>query len=278
LNSKNNNFTVKTQGDPEETNIGNVNSNNSNGAKHPFKQIFALFRHDSFLVNTQAHPNISVDAERGFPTASFDIYNQNFWAAFSNTEYEILKHPGCEITSFSSQFAKGSHSVLYKSISMISSDEVAIENAIQAIVRAMRNDLGLQTVFDEKLAVILQPALLAYEMDRAVGCSFGNQDFQTAVKRVVARGECFKAYPTCFSFAHIPAILSSLKKVGAFRDVVKSGTGLPALVPTGSGAPGVLSQAAVSKLTRHAVRVKIVQYPEQVCSVWVIIAVCFAKQ
>lgn len=118
----------------------------------------------------------------------------------------------------------------------------------------------------------LQPALLAYEWDRATGCSFGNADFQLAVKKAVRRGECFKAFPTCFCFAHPPGIVSSLSRTSAFREVVFCNA------ETASFAHHSDSTLSLARFARHAVRVKVVQYSETVCAVWIIVAVCFAKE
>ena len=75
------------------------------------------------------------------------------------------------------------------------------EAALRDFLRLWRADAGLQTNFDEQLGLVLQPALAAYELDRATGVTFGNQDFQAAIKGKVLKGETFKAYPTCFGHA-----------------------------------------------------------------------------
>ena len=108
------------------------------------------------------------------------------------------------------------------------------------------------------VCLLLQPALLAYEWDRAVGCSFGSADFQLSVKRSVRKGEVFKAYPTCFSHIHIPSLLTSLRRAKAFKDVILGGK-------LGLG-------------SRLAVRVRLVPYPHQLCALWIIVASCFQKE
>ena len=75
--------------------------------------------------------------------------------------------------------------------------------------------------------------MIAYESDRAVGCSFGNEDFQNAIKRMVNKGECFKAYPTCFCYTHIPSIISMLRRTNAFRDIIYSGSNTSGGILTG---------------------------------------------
>jgi len=163
--------------------------------------------------------------------------------------------------------------------------------------------------------------LIAYESDRAVGCSFGNEDFQNAIKRMVNKGECFKAYPTCFCYTHIPSIISMLRRTNAFRDIIYSGSNASEGILTGDRKQsdiGSILQSLLSQLfqhvigfiyytiiiiillntgdhvdyssttssdmmmmisnrTRHAIRVKLIAYPEQICAIWVIVAVCYMK-
>jgi hypothetical protein len=85
-------------------------------------------------------------------------------------------------------------------------------------------------------------ALVAYEWDRAVGVTFGNADFQAAVRRYVKRGEYFKGYPTCFSHGDPAVIMQNLRSSQACRDV------------------SLLKDAHC----RLAVRVKMVPYPSGV--------------
>lgn len=56
-----------------------------------------------------------------------------------------------------------------------------------------------------------------------MGETFGNEDFQLAIKKSVGKGELFKAYPTCFVHTHAPLINSTLRQTEAFMDVVISG-------------------------------------------------------
>jgi hypothetical protein len=106
-------------------------------------------------------------------------------------------------------------------------------------------------------------------MDRAVGCSFGNDDFQTSIKRCVKRGECFKAYPTCFSYVNIPSILTALSRTSAFQDVVRSSS------KHSFSYTGVSD--SVSPTTRHGLRIRITDYPDNICAVWIVVAVCFLQ-
>ena len=125
--------------------------------------------------------------------------------------------------------------------------------------------MHLSARFDDRISVVLQPALAAYELDRAQGASSasGNADFQCSVKRLVHKGEVFKAYPTCFAHCHAPTIAACLRRIAAVRDIV-SAVGVN--TPGGAGPRGV---------ARHGVRVKVTAYPEGLCAVWVMLAVCY---
>eukprot|EP01036_Dinobryon_divergens_P029379 gene29379-38464_t len=197
---------------------------------HPFNHIYAMFRHDRMAINLQTRPGLSSatslnDGSNIDNRACFDLTDSRYWACFSNPEHAMLKHPGSSLLP--SLIAQSGSSNLQQQQSATLSPsfllEVGIEDAVKECILNLRTDAGLQSFFDEQLAIILQPALLAYEWDRAVGCSFGSADFQQSIKRNVRKREVFKAYPTCFSHTHIPSLLASLKRVKAFKDVALSG-------------------------------------------------------
>lgn len=56
-------------------------------------------------------------------------------------------------------------------------------------------DLGLSTVWDDTLCYLLTPALASYELERKVGVSAGNEEFQDAVRGYVPEGHTFKGFP-----------------------------------------------------------------------------------
>lgn len=89
-------------------------------------------------------------------------------------------------------------------------------------------------------------------MDRVVNTTFGNSDFQSAIRRNVLQGECFKAFPTCFSHANSALMFAKLRRSEAAMDVIMTG---------GRGC-------------RHGLRVKVEVYPEGMLAVWVMLAVC----
>eukprot|EP00606_Chrysophyceae_sp_TOSAG23-5_P001494 GSChrysophyteH2.ASY1.ANO1.1.1 assembled CDS len=197
---------------------------NGGSNDHPFREIFTLFRHDAFLLNTQ----------QDFVPKSVISYATNTNANDNNAVMDSTH---------------------------LADKERRLEAALRDFLRLWRADAGLQTNFDEQLGLVLQPALAAYELDRATGVTFGNQDFQAAIKGKVLKGETFKAYPTCFGHADALSITTALKLTNAVKEIVmsRSESTASSTVPLG---------------TRLAVRVKIVPYPEGTCACWVMLAAC----
>lgn len=95
-----------------------------------------------------------------------------------------------------------------------------MEDALKRLIEKRRAQDGVHTFWDDELAVIAQPALASYELDRVIGITFGNEEFQTGVKRVVPSGYSFKGYPTCFNTTNPEAILATLLKAPAASDIV----------------------------------------------------------
>ena len=63
------------------------------------------------------------------------------------------------------------------------------------MIRLSLQELGLSTVWDETLCYLLTPALASYELERCVGVSAGNEEFQDAVRGHVQDGHTFKGFP-----------------------------------------------------------------------------------
>ncbi len=124
--------------------------------KHPFRFIYSLFRHDSFLLNIQQHPEISYDADSGTPMASFDITNARFWAKLSNTVMGTggLQHPGASVTL--SSFPNRDPIESLPALRDIGEIEKMIEKALMNHIVTLRNGMGLQTCFEDQLSLALQ--------------------------------------------------------------------------------------------------------------------------
>lgn len=224
----------------------------ANKAKSPFLELHALFKSDTFLLNVQRSPILQLpepnDYSIGTSGVSFNLRDNTCWLQYNGfKEYSsLLRHPGSVV------HMRSNPATYSESYSL----ELQLESSIKTHIQNLRLDKGLQTHFDDQLALILQTALSAYELDRTMGVSVGNSDFQCAVKRHVNKGECFKAYPTCHSHTHIDGIWKSLKQAVACREIMIASSN--------------------SSSTRHAVRTKIFQYPEGAMAVWIIIAVCYS--
>ena len=126
---------------------------------------------------------------------------------------------------------------------------------LEAIGRQLHRPLHEQQlplpVWDEELCYVLSPALSAYETERTLGVSAGNAEFQSAVKRAVPSGQCFKGFPTAFAHMSVSRMLAAFGRGDVPRDILQT---------QGSG-------------VRFALRVKLVPYPENVVVVWVMLAV-----
>ena len=255
--------------------VGNVGGMDD----HPFREVYALFRHDAFLLNTQRFAIVAPNAIESESTlhavaCNFNLNDSKAWLQFPfKGEAELLRHPGsdihlCEDVPAGAVVAPSSSSSASSKSAGSSSggndtyeQEAALEAKLREFLAAWRAEHGLQTRFDEDLALVLQPALAAYELDRATGVTFGNQDFQAAIKSKVHKGETFKAYPTCFGHADPLSVQTALKLTGAVRDIVLS--------RNQHGASSTIPES-----TRLAVRVRIFTYPEGTCACWVMIAAC----
>ena len=67
--------------------------------------------------------------------------------------------------------------------------------AVSTFTHYCGQDLGLSTVWDDHLCYLLAPALASYELERSVGVSAGNEEFQDAVRGYVQEGHTFKGFP-----------------------------------------------------------------------------------
>ena len=98
---------------------------------------------------------------------------------------------------------------------------------------------------------------------------FPNTDFQASIKSKVSKGECFKAYPTCFCHADTLSITTALKHTPAVAELALARSAKH------NQAAGTHSQPTALGLgegTRLAVRVRITPYPEGTCACWVMVA------
>ena len=101
---------------------------------------------------------------------------------------------------------------------------------------------------------MLQTALANYEFERISGQTFANDEFQSSIKNYVPEGHTFKAFPIQFTHMDTERMMHHIFQNKIGKDIV---------------------MVKGSDQVRHALRVKIVSYPENVVAVWVILAVRF---
>jgi centrosomal protein CEP76 len=226
--------------------------------QHPFLELHSIFRNDVFLLNTQRSPLLSMVDNNITTGVSFDLNDESSWMSYSPRNQKLLSHPGSNFILTSS---------LTKSRDFIRDLEINLELNIKNIITGWRSDVGLKTYFDDKLSLILQPALLSYELDRTLGVSLGNNDFKSSVKRLVEKGQCFKAFPTCLSHCNITTMTSALRQAAASKEIIFSR----------STFSKVNKEINILNPTKHAIRIKIFPYPEGTMAVWLMLAVCFTE-
>ena len=132
------------------------------------------------------------------------------------------------------------------------SEEKAIENILKEKLGSLRkNDESLATNWDNQLGYLLSTALLNYEMERIGGVTFANEEFQASIKNHVPENHTFKALPVQFTHFDSERMVHHLYSNKIGKEIL----------------------TARGDQLRHAIRVKIVAYPENVCAVWVMVAV-----
>ena len=85
----------------------------------------------------------------------------------------------------------------------------------------------------------------------------------------MAKGECFKAYPTCFCHTDALSITTALKHTSTVKEIALARS----TKSSHSAGPG--AALGMGEGTRLAVRVRIFGYPEGTCSCWVMVASVF---
>lgn len=98
---------------------------------------------------------------------------------------------------------------------------------------------------------MLSPALYNYELERLASLTFASNEFKSSIKNYVPEGHTFKAFPIQFNHFDVnKMVLALFKNKVAFEIITARGDSM-----------------------HHGVRVKIVPYPENICAVWVIVAI-----
>mmetsp|Transcript_4441 Transcript_4441/g.7571 ORF Transcript_4441/g.7571 Transcript_4441/m.7571 type:complete len:168 (-) Transcript_4441:47-550(-) len=138
----------------------------------------------------------------------------------------------------------------------VGEEEKTLERILRDKVAGIRtNDGGnLKTTWDNQLSYLLQTALSNYEFERVSGQTFANEEFQASIKNYLPENHTFKAFPIQFTHYDTERMI---------YNIYNNKVGKEILLLRGSDQ------------VKHALRVKVIVYPENVSAVWVILAVRF---
>ncbi|KAL3149182.1 Centrosomal protein of 76 kDa [Trebouxia sp. C0010 RCD-2024] len=122
----------------------------------------------------------------------------------------------------------------------------------RALTEHREESLGhTPTHWDEGMAFLLMPSLAAYEQEAVTGQpAAGNDDFQQCLRRSIPAGCMFKGFPQHHRTLSPSGIVQGMLKEATIRDILKT------------------QMTDIS----FALRLKVFMYPEQVCSVWLMLA------
>lgn len=134
---------------------------------------------------------------------------------------------------------------------VIFQNEVELEKEIIDKIIMTRRGKDLNTVFDNDFSYILSPTLTNYELERISGITYGNEEFKQSVKTTIPEGYTFKAFP-----CHSTIINSDM----LFSICIGDQIGNDIITTRGDN-------------VKFGIRVKIISYPQDVYSIWMMIAV-----
>jgi centrosomal protein CEP76 len=109
----------------------------------------------------------------------------------------------------------------------------------------------MKTAWDLKLSHLISPALVNYEFERISNLTYGNEEFKQSVKNYVPEGYVFKGFP-------LHVLDGDPYKI--FGSILSSEIGKDILYSRGDQ-------------VNFAIRCKVYPYPQNVNSIWIMIAV-----
>eukprot|EP00760_Papus_ankaliazontas_P002034 PhM_4_TR10801/c0_g3_i1/m.52595/K16457/CEP76; centrosomal protein CEP76 len=132
--------------------------------------------------------------------------------------------------------------------------ESRVEDSLVQLISEHRARLGLPVAFDSDGSYLLAQALVSYEAARCTGAEMPSLHadlFQSAIRQCIPEGHTFKAYPLSTTHTSSSRILHALTSNPTGKEIIEC---------TGDD-------------VRFMVRVKCTTYPDEVVSVWAMIAV-----
>jgi len=129
--------------------------------------------------------------------------------------------------------------------------EIDLERDLKTKLQKYRKTLDLTSQFDNKLCHLLSPSIVNYEFERVNNSTYGNDEFKQSVKNYVPDGYTFKGFPLHTTNLDVDRIFSSILSNDVGKDIIYT---------RGDNA-------------RFAVRCKIFPYPQDIYSIWIMLAV-----
>lgn len=153
-----------------------------NGFKFPidsekgkfYKIINTVYNDTSFFANIQMNEMVGA--------LTFDLHNESKWKPIPSKKIEVL-------FPFNHQI-----SLLHPSINAYSLEQEIEEKLVEEIT-GYRKEYKMETKMDDKLKSILSTALANYEYERITEQTFGETEFQEAVRKYIPEKHTFKAFP-----------------------------------------------------------------------------------
>ncbi|XP_065178764.1 centrosomal protein of 76 kDa-like [Sycon ciliatum] len=128
-----------------------------------------------------------------------------------------------------------------------------IEQDLISAIHQHRKRQGLTCDWDMNLGYMLTPALESYEHERCSGLSYGNEEFQMAIRHYVKEGITFKAFPVNFAHSNPARMLDTCLQSPVGQDILD----------------------CRGDEVKFSVRVLTCVYAEDLCAVWVMLAVLY---
>ena len=208
----------------------------------PMTRVHCCFNTEYIFANQQADDCVT--------SLSWSLDEQARWASLhvSPLTRTVV---GCDAVVLSPPASRDVAEVTEKSLEERLKRELFHERESVAQVSGRNVDISMR--WDERLSMLLMPALEAYEQEARSGVTFGNSEFQQSIKRSTPVGHTFKGFP--FHANHTDA-----------RRLAASMLNEPACA---------LILGTIKDGVRFALRCRVTCYPNDVLSVWVMLAVCY---
>ena len=207
-----------------------------NARPHKFEHIFTVFNHREFYGNIQPDTHVSV--------TNWDFTNDRLWKGVEEQLLARLR-PEAAVS-------------LTRCVIDTAAEERHIEMELQKAIQEVRESEGLSSLWDDRLSYLLAPALVGYESELQL--SSGTQssisssaDFAEALKLYVPQHHSFKGYPTVSQHRNATRILQGMMRNSICADILST----------------------VGDSVRFGLRCKVFPYAEDICAVWVMVAVRF---